>query len=95
LKYVDYRPFPSTVSYKELDLTWKLLSPQHIGNAYLHALLVYGTLKTGFELTAFNENIKGFDTPQLFDHPLTKSRTPSEFWTKRWNRLTQPLLKVR
>ncbi len=94
LRYHDYRPFPSSVPLDHLEWTWEIFSSNHIANSYLHAWLIYGTLKTGFELSAFNENIKGFDTHQLFDQPFLKSRTPTEFWTKRWNMLTRPLLKV-
>ena len=94
LKHYDYRPFPSSVPLDHIEWTWELFSPYHLANAYLHAWLIYGTLKTGFELTAFNENIKGYDTYRLFDQPFLKSQTPTEFWTKRWNMLTRPLLKV-
>ena len=47
-----------------------------------------------FELNAFSENAKGFATKTIFDAPLTKSKTPTEFWTKRWNHMTHLLLKV-
>lgn len=57
-------------------------------------VLVYLTLKTGFDLTAFGENVKGFATEKIFDAPFVKSRTPTEFWTKRWNLIIHPLLKV-
>lgn len=93
LRYHDYRPFPSHVPFDHYEWTWEVFSFNHIANSYLHAWLIYGTLKTGFELSAFNENIKGFDTYRLFDQPFTKSRTPTEFWTQRWNMLTRPLLK--
>jgi hypothetical protein len=95
LKHYDFRPFPSSVPLDHIEWTWEIFSPNHIANAYLHAWLIYGTLKTGFELTAFNENIKGFDTHRIFDQPFLKSQTPTEFWTKRWNLMIQPLLKVR
>ena len=82
LKHYDYRPFPSTVILDKLELTWELLSPNHIANAYFHAWLVYGTLHTGFEGTAFGENAKGYDTQPLFDDPFFKSRSPTDFWTR-------------
>ena len=95
LKHYDYRPFPSSVPLDHIEWTWEIFSPNHLANSYLHAWLIYGTLKTGLELTAFNENIKGYDTYRLFDQPFLKSQTPTEFWTKRWNMLIRPLLKVR
>jgi hypothetical protein len=57
-------------------------------------VLLYLTLKTGFELTAFGENMKGYATETIFDAPFTKSRTATEFWTKRWNLMIQRFLKV-
>ena len=95
LNHVDFAPFESSVQLDQMDLGWNLLSFSHLANAYCHAWLIYLTLKMGFELTAFNENIKGYDTYRLFDAPFFQSRTPTEFWTQRWNMLTRPLLKVR
>lgn len=57
-------------------------------------VLIYFTLNNMFELNAFQENVKGFATEPLFDAPLTRSKTPTEFWTKRWNRMTHRLLQV-
>jgi hypothetical protein len=94
LRHHDFRPFPSYVPFDRYEWTWEVFSFYHIANAYLHVWLIFGTLKTGFELSALNENIKGFDTYRLFDQPFFKSRSPTEFWTVRWNLLTQPLLKV-
>jgi len=82
LKEYDYRPFPSTVKLDEMELTWELLSFNHIVNAYLSAWLIFGTLMTGFEGTTFGENIKSFDTHRLFHRPFFQSRSPTEFWTK-------------
>ena len=58
------------------------------------SVLLYFALNNLFELNAFGENAKGYATERLFDAPLTKSRTPTEFWTKRWNHMTHKLLKV-
>jgi len=58
-------------------------------------VLLYFALNTMFELNAFGENVaKGFATETIFDAPLTKSKTPTEFWTKRWNHMIHLLLKV-
>ena len=96
LKHYDYRPFGGEITqYDKFHFGWELLSLRHLGNAYFHSLLVYLTLNTGFNLNALNEMIKGADVMRIFDSPFLKSRTPTEFWTKRWNLMTQNLLKVR
>ena len=60
----------------------------------VRTVLLYLSIKLTFEMNAFGENVKGFATRPLFDSPLTKSTTPTEFWTKRWNLMTHTLLKV-
>jgi len=82
LKQYDYKPFPTTVEIDQTELTWELLSFNHIINAYLCAWLVFGTLMAGFEGTSIGENAKGFDTHHLFHSPFFQSRSPTEFWTK-------------
>jgi len=82
LRHYDYLPFSSTVKLDQMELTWELLSLDHIRNAYLHAWLIFGTLVTAFEGAAFAENIKGHDTHHIFRNPFLRSRTPTEFWTK-------------
>lgn len=82
LKHHDYNVLPSSIKLDKAELSWELFSSNHIINAYFHAWLIYGTLKTGFEGTALSENAKGFDTHCLFDNPLFKSLSPTEFWTR-------------
>ena len=95
LKHYDYRPFGGDITqYDKFHFGWNLLSLQHLGNAYCHSLLVYLTLNTGFNLNALNEMIKGADVMRIFNSPFLKSTSPTEFWTKRWNLMTQNLLKV-
>lgn len=95
LKHYDYRPFGGEITqYDKLHFGWELLSLRHLGNAYFHALQVYLTLNTGFNLNALNEMIKGAEVMRIFDSPFLKSRTPKEFWTERWNLMIQNLLKV-
>lgn len=94
LRHYDYKVFPSEVDLGKFEFTPAVFSLGHLGNAYLHALLMYNTLRFAFELAALGENLKGYDTLQLFDRPLTMSRSPTEFWTKRWNMYVRGLLKV-
>ncbi len=58
------------------------------------SVLFYLALSNLFELSAFGTSAKGNVVEKLFDSPLTESRTPTEFWTKRWNRMVHKLLKV-
>lgn len=91
----DFRPFGGGIArFDKFHFTLDILSPSYIGNAYFHSLAVYLTLSTGFNLNAFNEMIKGADVERIFDSPFLLSRTPTEFWTERWNLMTQSLLKT-
>jgi hypothetical protein len=94
LIHFQYRPFKDPIQLTELSISKELISKEHLLNSYCHAVLTYLTLKTGFDLTAFAENIKGYATDTIFDSPLTNSRSPTEFWTKRWNLMIQRFLKV-
>jgi len=91
--HYDYKPFEDTVEWTKLTVTKDLLSLGHLKNSYAIIFLIYFTLNNMFELNAFQENVKGFATEPLFDAPLTRSKTPTEFWTKRWNRMTHRLLQ--
>jgi hypothetical protein len=94
LIYCDFRPIGPSVNFDQLKLSLDLLSPAHVGNAYFHILLLYFTLGTGFNLTAFNEMVKGCDSHKIFDSPLLLSRSTTEFWTKRWVRQRLGLLML-
>jgi len=93
LIHYDYKPFEDTVELTSLTITQDLLSLGNLYNSYFIALLLYFALNNMFELNAFGENLKGLATEPLFDAPLTRSKTPTEFWTKRWNHMTHRLLK--
>mmetsp|Transcript_1605 Transcript_1605/g.3326 ORF Transcript_1605/g.3326 Transcript_1605/m.3326 type:complete len:415 (+) Transcript_1605:83-1327(+) len=95
LKHYDYQPFGGEITqYDKFHFGWEVLSLEHLGNAYFHALLVYLILCTGFNLNALNEMVKGADVMAIFDSPFLKSRTPTEFWTERWNLMTRNMLKT-
>jgi hypothetical protein len=94
LMYTNYRPFDSPVRLDGMEWSIDLLTPAHIGNAYFHVLLLYCTLKTGFDLTAFGENLKGVASQKIFDSPFVGTRSLTDFWTNRWNRMIQQVLKV-
>jgi hypothetical protein len=85
LMHCNFRPFGDDfVIFDVFEITWDLISPRHLGNAYFHALMMYLTLSIGFNLTALNEMMKGYDVKAIFDSPFLLSRSPTEFWTKRW-----------
>mmetsp|Transcript_55325 Transcript_55325/g.134369 ORF Transcript_55325/g.134369 Transcript_55325/m.134369 type:complete len:435 (+) Transcript_55325:129-1433(+) len=89
-----YKPFVGDeVGLTSLTFNTSNFSLPHLGNSYCQAILVYLTLKTGFELTALAENIKGYETDTIFDSPFTKSTSPTDFWTRRWNLMIQRILK--
>lgn len=94
MEHTDYRPFESPVIFDHLELSVDLLSLSHIGNAYFHVVLLYCTLRAGFDLTAFGENLKGAATQKIFDAPFLRTRSLTEFWTQRWNKMIQLVLKV-
>lgn len=93
LIHFDYQPFQDRVELTRLRISQDLFSLGHLCNSYCFTILLYFALNTMFELNAFGENLKGFATVKIFDSPLTKSKTPTEFWTKRWNHMTHLLLK--
>ena len=69
------------------------LSPGHLANCYVLAVLVYLTLSFGFRLTALGVQLQGYRTQPIFDNPLWGSRRPSEFWGRKWNLTIHQLLK--
>lgn len=91
--HYDFQPFESTVQLDGFNLRWDLLSVSHLLNVYVLAGLTYLVLCTGFELTAFAENAKGFYTKPIFLNPLFSSRNPSKFWGQRWNLMIHRILK--
>ncbi|VEU33944.1 unnamed protein product [Pseudo-nitzschia multistriata] len=94
LMHFDFEPFEDRIALTGFNVSRDLFSLGHLYNSYLFTVLLYFTLNNLFELNAFGENVKGFATQKVFDSPLTKSKTPTEFWTERWNHMTHLLLKV-
>jgi hypothetical protein len=64
-----------------------------LANSYLLVLLTYSVLATGFDLTAFSDQAKGFYTKPIFLNPLLQSRSTSEFWGTRWNQMISRFLR--
>jgi hypothetical protein len=93
LMHFDFQPFPSEVDLAAFTLSLDLLSPSHLANSYLLVLLTYSVLATGFDLTAFSDQAKGFFTKPIFRNPMLQSRSISEFWGTRWNLMIHRFLK--
>jgi hypothetical protein len=94
LMHFNFQPFESNVKFNEWNLTWDLLSPAHLANAYLVVVLTYLTLWVGFNGTALAENAQGYATKPIFNNPLMTSTNPVDFWTKKWNTMIHLILKV-
>jgi hypothetical protein len=95
LMHFNFQPFESNVKFDEWNLTWDLLSPAHLANSYLIAVLTYFNLWVGFEGSALGQNAQGYATKPIFSNPLLTSTTPIDFWTKKWNTMIHLILKVR
>jgi hypothetical protein len=95
LMHFNFQPFESNVKFNEWNLSWDLLSPAHLANSYLVAVLTYFTLWVCFESSALGENAQGYATKPIFSNPLLTSTTPIDFWTKKWNTMVHLVLKVR
>ncbi|KAL9189466.1 hypothetical protein ACHAXT_009141 [Thalassiosira profunda] len=79
----EYRPFDS-------DRSWH----GHIGNNFLSAVLTSSTVATGTAAFGFGIcALVGIQTLDVFDSPLFKSQSVSDFWGRRWNRLVHGVLK--
>lgn len=89
-----HEPFAKTgIDFAGFEIDAEMFAAANIANSYFRVWLTYCTYKLGFELTGLGEQLKGLSTLRIFNDPLTKSRTPTEFWTKRWNMMHHNLLK--
>merc|ERR1712165_192462 len=70
-----------------------LFTPQHFANGYLLSVMTFLHLALGFGMTALGNKAQGYSTKAIFLNPLFASRTPTEFWTKRWNVMIHQTLK--
>jgi len=92
--HYDFKPFPNDhVELDQFHLTLDLFTPQHFANGYLLAVLTYLNLSLGFGATALGNKLQGHSTVPIFRNPLFASRTPTEFWTRRWNVMIHLMMK--
>ena len=93
MMHFNFQPFQSQVKLDDYHMTFDLLSPAHLANTYLLAILTYSYLSFGFHMTAFSEQAKGYYIEPLFLNPMLLSRSIGEFWGKRWNLMIHRFLK--
>jgi Membrane bound O-acyl transferase family len=94
LMHYDFLPFGSPIQdIHNFHFNFDIFHFGHIGNMYLLAVLTYLTLSFGLEITSIGEQIKGHYTEPIFYNPLFGSRSPSDFWNRRWNNMIHTILK--
>ena len=92
---LGYEPFVTKVPLGSIDHSvLDLFSLGHLGNNLMQTLLLQ------LYLTAFSLGLKaatniavGVRTKHIMDNPLLGSRSPSDFWGKKWNTLIHGVLK--
>lgn len=73
---------------------FKHIQPSHIGNNLIAAVLTSTTIACGTGLFGFAIcALVGLLTLDVFDNPMWKSTTVTDFWSRRWNRLVHGVLK--
>ena len=91
--HVNYQLVPSSIELDSFNLSWDMLSWNHLVNTYCLAVLTYFVLALAFELVAFGEQVKGYSIKPIFNNPLWSSRSIREFWSRKWDLMIQRVLK--
>jgi len=89
----DFSPLESTVVLNDLHLNLDLFRPGHLMNTYLLGVLTYFFILVGAESANLAENFKGYKTTRAFNNPLWGSKSPTDFWGRRWNTMIHKILK--
>ena len=90
----NFKPFPSNVQVDQFSVSWDLLNPGQLANNYLVAVLTFYTLCAGFNLTGFVGNVQGYAVKDFLYCPLFRTKSPSDFWGRKWNPVIGGALKV-
>ena len=94
LMHYDFQPFVSPIQdVHNFHFNFDIFHLGHIGNMYLLAVVTYLTLSFGLEITSIGEQVKGYYTQPIFYNPLFGSRSPSDFWNRKWNNMIHTILK--
>jgi hypothetical protein len=91
--HYNFNPFYSVVVLPDYHFSVDIFTIRHLANMYLLGLLVYSTLRFGFAFLALGEQAKGYYTKPIFYNPLFTSRSPSEFWGRKWNLMIHRVMK--
>ena len=91
--HCNFSLFDSPVVVNEYHITWDLLRPAHLANSYFMAVAVFLHISTTFELASLPDNLQGYYTQPIFHNPLFCSRSPSDFWGRRWNMTIHRMVK--
>jgi hypothetical protein len=92
--HYNFEPFVTPIrQIDNVNFTLDIFHIGHILNMYLLAILTYLTLSFGLEITGIGEQVKGYYTNPIFHNPLFTSRSPSDFWSRKWNNMIHTILK--
>lgn len=94
LQAYNFQPFASNVQLEQFHASWDLFRPGQLANNYLVAVLTFYVLSVGFNLTGFAGNLQGYAVADVLKSPLFVTKSPSDFWAKRWNPVIGGALKV-
>lgn len=89
-----YELYPSQYPLDSFSIGWHVLTPSHVANCYLLALVTFYTLGLTFQAVTLCDNIQGYYTKPVFHNPLFTSRSPSEFWGRKWNMIIHHQLRT-
>ena len=94
----EYQPFDINESTIQDDSgllrnTMRYVQPGHVANNFFSAVLTSSTVATGTAAFGFAIcGLAGILTLDVFDSPMFKSTSVSDFWGRRWNRLVRRLV---
>ena len=91
----DFAPFVTRFEAHSIDHGLvDLFHPFHLANNFVAAVLVSVSLSFSTLGASLLFNIStGIMTERVVENPMFASKTPSEFWGRKWNNLVHSLLK--
>lgn len=86
----DFAPFHVDIPAHSLEHSLNdIFSLNHLGNNFVAALMFQLWLMVGCEMICLAALLLGIKSKSIFDNPLLKSKSPSDFWGRRWNTLVR------
>ena len=91
----DFAPFATRFDAHSIDHgLLDLFHPFHLANNFIAAVLVSVSLSFSTLGASLLFNVStGIMTRRVVENPMFASKTPSEFWGRKWNNLVHSLLK--